>query len=690
VTHITVYAGARAVEPAACDDLTWSAFGDEIEALCREESPAVDKRDLVAFGPYRLREGATRSADAVDTMSDVVMLDVDHGLNVDALRARIDALGVAAIVHESPTSCVVCESNPTGETKVRIYVQLDAEHAPADAGRVRRAVADILGVTCDPSTVNADRIGFVGRLAGTPERDVLRFDGRPLALAELPDVATTPTTTTTTTTTTTATAATPRPSAAKDAAKWAVLGALGGAQDHDGSKHAVCGALGGMLRKAGWNVDDAADVVRAWVSSHPLAGTPAVDVEAGVAWATKAWLRPSEDVSGRQALDRTVGADVASVIEQATLLPWRARAGVRDVPADDAPADGYATLRRVDLASDPPPLRYVVPGLEFAPGKVSAMQGFANAGKTPLALLFATCVSTGEAFLGMPVARCPVLYLDHESSPLTHERAVRIRVGLGIASTPDLHLYKADPMSDAWLDDVERLVAAEGIGAIVVDTYSSALPDDAGSFNDSTFRAWANRLGALSDRADVLVVVLVHDGKTEGRGLRGISGHGSFAGALQAAVSLEATDESDLIVVRSTRAIRKPFTPFAVRWTDPPDPAAPTGASLVATREDAPAAKPGRAAGASADKFARTAKAVRAAGTAIMRDAARNRASSRRELQRISGETNTIANAALTRLVAAEMLSLTPPDAYAFTDEGRAADDTAVAAALGLTACGQR
>ncbi len=62
VTTLTVYAGARATTPAAVDALTWDEFCDEVEALAREETPHTDKRDLPAFGPYRLRDGATRAA----------------------------------------------------------------------------------------------------------------------------------------------------------------------------------------------------------------------------------------------------------------------------------------------------------------------------------------------------------------------------------------------------------------------------------------------------------------------------------------------------------------------------------------------------------------------------------------------------------------------------------------------------
>jgi len=75
---------------------------------------------------------------------------------------------------------------------------------------------------------------------------------------------------------------------------------------------------------------------------------------------------------------------------------------------------------------------------------------------------------------------------------------------------------------------------------------------------------------------------------------------------------------------------------------------------------------------------------VQSACRAIIRTAPRNRTSSRRELQRLSGETPTPANAALTRLVAAGLMALTPPDVYEFTDAEREASDALIEDVLGL------
>jgi hypothetical protein len=86
-----------------------------------------------------------------------------------------------------------------------------------------------------------------------------------------------------------------------------------------------------------------------------------------------------------------------------------------------------------------------------------------------------------------------------------------------------------------------------------------------------------------------MIVLLVHENKaSNGRdGLRGISGHGSLAGAVQTAIALSrpSPDDATLIGVSCTRAARKGFAPFTMRWSDAPCAHAPTGAALVATRE---------------------------------------------------------------------------------------------------------
>ncbi len=674
--HVSVFAGARSLMPAARDVLSWGAFCDEIAALCREETSATDKRDLVAFGPYRLRDGAPRAAANVERMAAVAMLDFD-GVDLDALRARLAELGVSAIVHGSPSD------DPAGARRARIYVQLDSEHDPADAGRVRDAVAALLGVQHDPATRNADRLGFVGRLAGTPERFCERFDGAPLALASLPEAPAAPA----------APAATPAPDRAgdpaRDAAAWAIMGALGSWRDYAGRKHALCGALGGMLRRAGWSRADCAELVRAWLP----AGEPGVDVERGVRWACAAWDKLPEECSGRAALDAVVGSSVGAIVEQATLLAWRAhRDSIGAQPHDDAPAYDDGPLRIIDRTQPPPELQHVVAGLDLAPGTVSVIQGYAYTAKTPFALLLAVCIAAGVPFLGLDVVQCPTLYVDFEGGVLTQEREARICAGLGLerAAVP-LTLAQADLLSEPFLDAFERQIASTGAGVAFIDTYSSALPPEVNSFNDAGFRTWATRLARVGERTGAMVVLLAHENKaSNGRdGLRGISGHGSLAGAVQTAIALSRPSPNDatLIGVSCTRAARKGFAPFAMRWSDAPCAHAPTGAALVATREadtqTASAAAPAPDASAAAPRpNAGRAVAVRTAGESIINAMPPGVYLPRRELLALGGGNRAASLDAISRLLRAGLIEYRAGE-YALAPAGASADARTIAEALG-------
>ena len=697
---LTIYRGARDATPAARDDLPWPALVDELTALLAEP-PAGEKVDVIAFAPHRLRDGTTRAAANVDAVT-MLAIDVD-GCDLAALDARLGELGAAALVYTSPSD------TGEGARRVRVIAPTTREIAPAECPATRLAFAEALGLGpgCGvEGALDASRVYFVGRakadrgrpLPQTP-RESWRYEGAPVdvdALLATPlqrawGAPAAPATT----------APLPPPGAQADAARraaaGAVLAALGPCEAYDGRKHALVGALGGVLRHGGWTRDDCAAVVRAWLTDATGAPASGVrDVEAGVAWACAAWDKLPEEVSGRAVFDALAGGAVGAVVSEAALLPWRAR---RDAPADDAPAlavdaRGFRIMRTVDWRH-PPKLRYVVPGLELAPGKVSVIQGFAYTSKTPFALLLAVCVAAGLPFLGHPVEQHAVAYLDHEGGLLTQERAVRICAGLGVdREALPLELFPpAEQFSADYLDELERFVREHGVGLVVIDTYASAFPAIDGGFNDSAFRVWADALGKLANATGVLVVIVIHETKSaHGQdGLRGISGHGSLAGAVQAAIALERPDENKPreITVRCARATRQGFPSFAVRWDDVPCEGAPDGLALAAVRVDAPAGRGVSLAPANALRADEAAAATRAAGEAIMRSAPRVGQIARADLVALGGRGKRAGERALALLVEAGLLTVLRRD-YQMTESGRGADAATIAAALGSVAGFQR
>jgi hypothetical protein len=472
-----------------------------------------------------------------------------------------------------------------------------------------------------------------------------------------------------------------------DAASYAILGALGSAADHDGHKHAIVGAIGGVLRKAGWTREQCAELIRAWIRDH------ARDVDAGVQWACGAWDQPSEAVSGVGALTAIVGRDTARVIEESAMLPWRSRRdampatepNVRFADETIAGTDDDARAIRIVDWRDPAPLHFVVPSLDLAIGKVSAIQGFAYTAKSPFASLLALCIASGTPFLGHAVEQRPVLYVDHEGGQLTCVRMARLCAGLGLdRNAVPLHLAESDLFSDAWLRDADALVTERAIGAVFVDTYSSALPIEFG-FNDSNFRAWATELGRLSRRTGVLVVVLVHENKSANgsTGLRGISGHGSLAGAVQTSIALSRPgDDPHVIEVSCTRAVRRGFDRFALRWADAPCPHAPDGEALLARVCDLPAGRGVALAPANAARAADRGRAIVDAGVAIMQALTPSVAVSRQECRALGGGSRNAGDEALRRLVSARLVAYSA-GRYALTDAGAQAGEIAVRTALG-------
>ena len=240
----------------------------------------------------------------------------------------------------------------------------------------------------------------------------------------------------------------------------------------------------------------------------------------------------------------------------------------------DSENQQYASFTLVDRSSPVPELDYIIEAIDFAPGKVSVVQAFANVAKTPFALAMAVSVASGLPFVGFPVHQCPSMFIAFEGGLLTELREARLCAGMGLVrSEVQLHYARPnDALSIAFLDDLERFVMTSGVRFIVIDTYGSALPGDI-DHNSSEFAHWLRELGKLSDATHATVVVLMHENKSDkADGLRGISGHNAAPGAIQAAIRLtRKSNDRNVIDVQCTREVRKAFEPFAVRFFDRED-----------------------------------------------------------------------------------------------------------------------
>jgi virulence-associated protein E len=315
---MTVYVGARANVPAAQDDLTWDQFCDELEGMINEAPaapPSADrdeqKRTMLAWSPHRLREGTTRALANVEAIT-ALAIDVD---GCDA--SVVDRIDHAALVYGSPSDDA---DRPTAR-RLRIVAPITRELAPDECERARFAFAERLGLApgCGvEGAKDASRLFFAGRLHGTPERDVARFDGAPVDVDAL--------------------LATPL------AHDWSVPKALalhapgntaivGNTTDRvarvvgimyphyaAGGRHELCRALGGWLARyeqGPWSDDEIAAVVRALPSDK-------VDARVSQALLAAAQARAGETTIGWQALSSRLGPD-AERLECAARSEWWAR-----------------------------------------------------------------------------------------------------------------------------------------------------------------------------------------------------------------------------------------------------------------------------------------------------------------------------------------------------------------------------
>lgn len=267
-----------------------------------------------------------------------------------------------------------------------------------------------------------------------------------------------------------------------------------------------------------------------------------------------------------------------------------------------------------------------------------------------------------------------------------------MRVCKGLGVDPDkIPLEILPPLglfSDAYIAELKRIVAEDHIGMVVIDTYSSALPADGSSFNESAFRLWADALGRFSNETDVLVVMLVHETKSARgqEGIRGISGHGSLAGAVQAAIALERPDEDKPyeILVRCARATRKGFAPFLIRWSDGEND------SLMATKGEAVAkVKRKRGDAANDNRSAKKSDEVRKTGLLMMESTKPSLCYTLKEVNENGGGGANVNKIALQLLRKAGMIEHVRGK-YSKTEKGRNATPQEIALALGFDGVAQR
>lgn len=682
---VTLFAGARTNQPHAVEDWTWDAFADEVEALCDEhERPA--KTDLLALGPYRLRDGATRSNEAVEAVT-VLALDVDHIDSIARLKKRLKAAGHAALVYGSPSD------DPKGDRRVRVLAPLTRELAPDECGPARAAFAESLGLEpgCGVGKcLDPARLFFVGRVAGTEPRFALRLEGDPVDPDALPPAKH-------------SWAATRDDARAvelhapqADPQALAMAQALFPVVASKGARHATARAVGGYLGRLGWPDDRIAAVVALLPSDNPRARLKdALDA------ADRAFR--GEPTPGAGDLVELAGEDRFRAFEAATLPDECAlierRAARRSVAASlYSPAEA-GEWRFESFLEPRPPIDYTLPALALAPslGKVSLLAGQPGVAKGPLLDHLAVSLALGLPVFGEHEVRAQkVLLLDFEGAFLTMLRSERLARGAGAdprALEGRLLVHDATTVPDAtdlaWLEALERVCDEQAVDVVAVDSYSSAMLGSGVDTNSPDFAILAKRLGTLGR----LVLCVAHAGKASSQRsarLDDIAGSYTLGAFAQTAVVMHYPDpETDRYTVQlgCGRAPERAFNPFCVRFVDTPEDglrvervagAEPAdGAQAPHAPERAPNTRQQGAEHSARRAGERIVRALRESPTYV----------SRRELVAVGGEGPTAANHALALLSDAGLVQRLNGE-YGLSTTGKARGVGAFSAALGATATG--
>ena len=197
-----------------------------------------------------------------------------------------------------------------------------------------------------------------------------------------------------------------------------------------------------------------------------------------------------------------------------------ARSVVKYPSGDPSPAgvDPFPMLTASDLATELPPVPWVVEALGLAPGAVTIVGGAGFGGKTISMQALALAVASGRPLWGhFPVKRGRAVHVDYEQGRrLTQDRYQRIARSMGIdLDSLDPLAFGVSCLPRAHLDskDAEDSVVriCDGATVAIVDAFRGAFPS--AKENDSEARKYLDMLQQASERTSCAMIVIAHSRK---------------------------------------------------------------------------------------------------------------------------------------------------------------------------------
>lgn len=548
-------------------DLAWPDVVRNIAGLVLG-AERTRKLDQPGFTFARLAQPYNVNANVIEHTA--LAIDVDT-LDLPATLARIQSLGLAALVYETASSTVEAP-------RVRILAPVSRPFPPDAVKATRRAFAELLGIGPGQGVETAEawtQLSFAGRIAGTPARRVWNFEGAPVnvdalpapALAwkpERPDVDLPPL---------------PRLDVPADARASALVASLVPHWEPPGAnpnRRQVLRALGGYLARRGWEDDQIAAAACALPTARHDTRKLALVIDAArqarrdpentAGWATLAGWNPT----------------AAQHIEAAAKDPreppgwvgvwseWWARYLASRAPRAHAPdtIDGAADY---DWSAPEQPIDWYCRELAIAPSerKVTLIAGAPGASKGPLANYLAACFAFGLRAFGAHACKpSRVGVLDFEGARLTARRLRSYVRGMGLDPGElrgRVFLRDADP--GMRIEQIRAWVQARGIEVLIVDSYMSAMGSTDVDPNSPAYADLARDLGALG----IVVIVVAHARKLPQGGrptLGDVAGSYALAGMAATAIAAYRPDEDDptLVTVSCLRAPEESFSAFDLRW----------------------------------------------------------------------------------------------------------------------------
>lgn len=308
----------------------------------------------------------------------------------------------------------------------------------------------------------------------------------------------------------------------------------------------LAGATGAALAEWGWEDEDIAGYVEAWVgASDPRWRKHADDAVRGARR-----RRAGDRIVGFPTLETELGvpfaAEHAPAEDFAELILAEAAAPAPDAPSADP--DGW-TFEHGDVVAewDPPPVPWLCEALCLAPGAPALITGYGGSGKTTFVQHLALSVVAGRPVLGEWAVRGgAVTHLDYEQgSDLTKRRYLQLGLGTLPASAARRLRFASFPRQrlGTGADDAVALYrAAQGQALLIVDSLVAAA--DLEDENAADARRPLDTLTRVSEATGCVVLVIHHSKKDRSVGRTSARGSSAITDAVSCHITLEKDDEA--------------------------------------------------------------------------------------------------------------------------------------------------